>query len=66
MTHIDDLSEMDNTQIIPHAPDRPSIIVSLHEPVNMIEALETLREVAECKEEVGEADSANPLSPPHF
>ena len=57
--HIDELSNVKNTEIIPSAPDRPSIMVSLHEPVNMIDVLKKFPEVAECKEEAGDMDSTN-------
>jgi hypothetical protein len=49
MRYLDSLKEIENTELIP-LTDRPSIIVSLHEPLHLIEILKTLPEVAEVKE----------------
>ena len=49
MGYLDSLAEVADTELIP-LTDRPLIIVSLHEPVDLIEMLRTLPEVAEIKE----------------
>jgi len=49
VTYLDSLPEVKNTELIPHT-DHPSIIVLLREPVDLIDMLRTLPEVAHVKE----------------
>jgi len=49
MSHLDSLAEVENTELIP-LTDKPLIIVSLREPVLLIELLRALPEVEEVKE----------------
>jgi len=49
MRYLDSLAEVENTELIP-LTDRPLIVVSLCEPVHLIELLKTLPEVEEVKE----------------
>lgn len=50
VTYLDSLPEIKNTELIP-LTDRPSILVFLHEPIPLIDMLNTLPEVAEIKED---------------
>ncbi len=55
VAYLDQLPQVDKTEIIPEA-SRPSIIVYLNEPLNLVEALKKLSEVGQVKEvESGEA-----------
>ena len=56
MRHLDSLAEVENTELIP-LTDRPLIIVSLCEPVQLSELLNTLPEVDEAKEVIEEESS---------
>ncbi len=49
ITHLDGLSEVGNTELIPLA-DKPSIIVFLREPVHLVDILRILPEVEQVKE----------------
>ena len=49
MRYLDGLAEVENTELIP-LTDRPLIIVSLREPMQLIDVLRTLPEVDEVKE----------------
>jgi len=49
MRHLDSLAEVENTELIP-LTDKPLIVVSLCEPVHLIELLKALPEVEEVKE----------------
>ena len=53
MSHLDSLAEVENTELIP-LTDKPLIIVSLREPVHLIELLRALPEVEEVKEVIDE------------
>jgi len=57
MRYLDSLSEIKNTELIP-VIDRPLIIVSLREPMHLIEILRTLPEVDEAKEVSDEENTA--------
>jgi len=57
MRYLDSLSEIKNTELIP-VIDRPLIIVSLREPMHLIEILRTLPEVGEAKEVTDEENTA--------
>ena len=50
VTYLDSLPEIKNTELIPIA-DKPSILVFLHEPIPLIDMLNTLPEVADVKED---------------
>ena len=52
VTYLDQLPEVENTEIIPRIPDRPSIAVYLRESIDLIEVLRTLPDVAQVKEDV--------------
>ena len=56
MRYLDSLSEIKNTELIP-VIDRPLIIVSLREPMHLIEILRTLPEVGEAKEVTNEGST---------
>jgi hypothetical protein len=49
VTYLDSSPEVENTELIPNT-DRPSIIVLLREPVDLVEMLRTLPEVASVNE----------------
>jgi hypothetical protein len=49
VTYLDNLPEIENTELIPNT-ERPSIIVSLREPINLTSMLRTLPEVANVEE----------------
>jgi len=57
MRYLDSLAEIENTELIPLI-DRPLIIVSLREPMHLIEILRTLPEVDEAKEVADEEITA--------
>ncbi len=57
VTYLDNLPEVENTDLIPNA-ERPSIIVSLREPINLIDMLRTLPEVARIEEDATETTGA--------
>ena len=57
MRYLDSLAEIENTELIP-LTDRPLIIVSLREPMHLIEILRTLPEVDEAKEVADEEITA--------
>ena len=50
VTYLDSLPEIKNTELIP-LTDKPSILVFLHEPIPLIDMLNTLPEVADVKED---------------
>ncbi len=56
MRYLDSLSEIKNTELIP-VIDRPLIIVSLREPMHLLEILRTLPEVGEAKEVTNEGST---------
>ena len=58
LAHLDSLAEVEKTEIIPET-DRPSIILFLREPVNLIGTLETLPEVAQVKGDATDVLGAN-------
>lgn len=49
VNYLDSLPEVENTELIPHT-ERPSIVVSLREPIPLIDMLRALPEVAYVKE----------------
>ena len=57
VTYLDSLPEIKNTELIPIA-DKPSILVFLHEPIPLIDMLNTLPEVAEVKEDTTDTAGA--------
>jgi F0F1-type ATP synthase membrane subunit b/b' len=57
VTYLDSLPEIKNTELIPLA-DKPSILVFLHEPIPLIDMLNTLPEVAEVKEDTTDTAGA--------
>ena len=56
VTHLDSLPEVQNTELIPQV-DRASILVFLREPIQLIDTLRALPQVAEVKEDTTGADS---------
>ncbi len=58
VTYLDSLPEVESTEIIPET-DRPSIIVFLREPINLIDVMRTLPEVAQVKEDMTDTAGAN-------
>jgi len=56
MRYLDSLAEIKNTELIP-VIDRPLIIVSLREPMHLIEILRTLPEVGEAEEVTDEGST---------
>lgn len=50
VNYLDSLPEVENTELIPHT-ERPSIVVSLREPIPLIDMLRALPEVAYVKED---------------
>ena len=58
VTYLDSLPEVESTEIIPET-DRPSIIVFLREPINLIDVMRTLPEVAQVKEDMTDTVGAN-------
>ena len=58
VTYLDSLPEVESTEIIPET-DKPSIIVFLHEPINLIDVMRTLPEVAQVKEDMTDTAGAN-------
>jgi cell division septum initiation protein DivIVA len=57
INHLDSLSEVENTELIPQT-DKPSIMVSLHEPIDLIDILEKLPQVAQVTEATTESNGA--------
>ena len=57
VTYLDNLPEVENTELIPNT-ERPSIIVSLREPINLIDMLRTLPEIARIEEDATETTGA--------
>ena len=55
VTYLDSLSEVENSELIP-LTDRPSILVFLREPIQLIDMLGTLPEVAQVKEDATNTD----------
>jgi len=53
MRHLDSLAEVENTELIP-LTDKPLIVLSLYEPLLLVELLKTFPEVAEVKEVIDE------------
>jgi len=53
VTYLDNQPEIENTELIPNS-DRPSIIISLREPIDLIDMLRTLPEVAYVEEDKSE------------
>ncbi len=58
VTYLDGLPEVESTEIIPET-DRPKIIVFLREPINLIDVMRTLPEVAQVKEDMNNTAGAN-------
>jgi len=58
VTYLDGLPEVESTEIIPET-DSPSIIVFLREPINLIDVMRTLPEVAQVKEDMTDTGGAN-------
>jgi len=56
--HLDSLPEVESTEIIPET-DRPSITVFLREPINLIDVMRTLPEMAQVKEDMTDTAGAN-------
>ncbi len=56
VTYLDNLPEIENTELIPNT-ERPSIIVSLREPINLGDMLQTLPEVSKVEEDKAGPDS---------
>ena len=60
VTYLDNLPEVENTELIPNT-ERPSIVVSLREPIDLIGMLKTLPEIAHVEEDKAETtDEGNP------
>ena len=57
MRHLDGLAEVESTELIP-LTDKPLIVVSLHEPVHLMELLKALPEVDEANEITKEEDTS--------
>jgi vacuolar-type H+-ATPase subunit H len=57
INHLDSLSEVENTELIPQA-DKPSIMVVLREPIDLIDILAKLPQVAQVTEDITESNSA--------
>ena len=58
VTYLDSLPEVESTEIIPET-NSPSIIVFLREPINLIDVMRTLPEVAQVKEDMTDTAGAN-------
>ena len=58
VTHLDSLPEVEKTEIIPRN-DKPSIVVFLREPLQLIEVIKTLPEVAHIKEDATDVSGTN-------
>lgn len=58
MRHLDSTTEVESTELIP-LTDKPLIVVSLREPIQLTELLGTFPEVAEVKEVTDEEVTAN-------
>lgn len=54
VSYLDSLPEIENTELIPNT-ERPSIIVSPREPINLIDILSTMPEIAHLEEDSAEA-----------
>ncbi len=57
MNHLDSLPEVENTELIPRV-DKPAITVFLREPIDLIDMLKALPQVAEVNEDSTESASA--------
>ena len=57
VTYLDSLPEVENTELIP-VTDKPSILVFLREPIDLIDILGTLPQIAEVKEDKSNAAGA--------
>jgi F0F1-type ATP synthase membrane subunit b/b' len=55
VNHLDGLAAVEKTEIVPET-DKPSIMVFLHEPLQLTDILRTLPEVAEVKEDTDGTD----------
>jgi hypothetical protein len=53
VSYLDNLPEIENTELIPNT-ERPSIIVSPREPINLIDILSTMPEIAHLEEDSAE------------
>jgi hypothetical protein len=53
VSYLDNLPEIENTELIPNT-ERPSIIVSLRKPVDLIDLLSTIPEIARLEEDTSE------------
>jgi hypothetical protein len=60
VSYLDNLPEIENTELIPNT-ERPSIIVSLRKPVNLIDLLSTTPEIDHLEEDATE--TADPTRP---
>ena len=58
VTYLDSLPEVESTEIIPET-NSPSIQVFLREPINLIDVMRTLPEVAQVKEDMTDTAGAN-------
>lgn len=59
VAYLDQLPEVENTEIIPRRIDRPSIVVFLREPMNLVDVLGTIPEVAYVEQVTKDEDAAN-------
>ena len=57
MNHLDSLPEVEKTELIPHV-DSPSIVVFVCEPIDLIDMLRTLPQVAQVTEDTTESAGA--------
>ena len=60
VSYLDNLPEIENTELIPNT-ERPSIIVSLRKPVNLIDLLSTTPEIDHLEEDATE--TSDPTRP---
>jgi hypothetical protein len=58
VSYLDSLPEIENTELIPNT-ERPSIIVSPRQPINLIEILSTMPEIAHLEEDSTEASEGD-------
>jgi hypothetical protein len=58
VTYLDSLPEVESTEIIPET-NSPSIQVFLREPINLIDVMRALPEVAQVKEDMTDTADAN-------
>lgn len=58
VTYLDGLPEVEKTEIIPRS-DKPSIVVFLHEPIQLADILRALPEVTQVIEDATETADSN-------